>query len=198
MARHGGGLLHLQFLDHDLNLTALLCCAAAFAHYVSFSSESYETSDHARASRPEVSRKTALQDKAMTTNPAKIADTPFKTMAQNGSSQAKEASETMSRVTAESADLIKHFYVTGLKGAHEYNAKVMECAKSNTEASFSFVQKLADVKSPSDFLELATDYSRRQFETLTEQTKDLTALAQKVTIATVEPLKSAVSKTFGR
>jgi phasin len=135
---------------------------------------------------------------AMTTNPAKIADTPFKTMAQNGSSQAKEASETMSRVTAESADLIKHFYVTGLKGAHEYNAKVMECAKSNTEASFSFVQKLADVKSPSDFLELATDYSRRQFETLTEQTKDLTALAQKVTIATVEPLKSAVSKSFGR
>jgi phasin len=132
----------------------------------------------------------------MTTNPAKNADPPFKTTAQNGSSQAKEASEAMTHVPAESADLIKNCYVTGLKSAHEYNAKVMECAKSNTEASFSFVQTLVDVKSPSDFLELSPDYPRRQFETLTEQTKDLMALAQRVTIATVEPLKSAVSKSF--
>jgi hypothetical protein len=71
----------------------------------------------------------------MTTNPAKNADPPFKTTAQNGSSQAKEASEAMTHVPAESADLIKNCYVTGLKSAHEYNAKVMECAKSNTEAS---------------------------------------------------------------
>jgi phasin len=132
---------------------------------------------------------------AMTTNPAKIAE-PFKTAAQTGSSQAKEASETMSRATAESADLIKNCYVTGLNGAHEYNAKVMEFAKGNTEAGFSFAKKLSDVKSPSEFLGLATDYSRKQFETLTEQTKDLTALAQKVAVATVEPLKTGLSKSF--
>lgn len=133
----------------------------------------------------------------MTANPAKIAET-FKTTAQNGASQAKEASETMSRATAQSADLIKNCYVIGLNGAHEYNAKVMEFAQSNTEAGFSFAKKFSDVKSPSEFLELATDYSRRQFETLTEQTKDLTALAQKVTLATVEHLKTGVSKSFGQ
>jgi Phasin protein len=66
----------------------------------------------------------------------------------------------------------------------------MEFAKSNMEASFGFAHKLSDVKSPSDFLQLATEYSRKQFETLTEQTKDLTSVAQKVTLATVEPLKT--------
>ena len=133
----------------------------------------------------------------MTTSPPKIAE-PFKTMAQNGSSQAKEASETMSRVAMESADLIKNCCLTGLKGAHEYNAKVMEFAKNNTEAGFSFAKKLSEVKSPSEFLELASDYSRGQFKTLTEQTKDLTALAQKVTVATMEPLKAGADKSFGQ
>jgi len=54
------------------------------------------------------------------------------------------------------------------------------------------------VKSPSDFIELSTDHSRKQFETLTEQTKELAALAQKVTLATVEPLKTGVIRAFGQ
>jgi phasin len=132
----------------------------------------------------------------MNMNPAKTAEA-FKTATQSGSSQAKEAAETLSRATAASTDLIKNCYVNGLNGAHEYNAKLMEFAKGNTEAGFSFAKKLSDVKSASEFLELATDYSRKQFETLTEQTKDLTALAQKVAVATVEPFKAGVSKSFG-
>jgi phasin len=133
----------------------------------------------------------------MTTNFARTVET-VKTTAQTDSSQGKEASETMIRTASESADLIKNCCVTGLKGAHEYNAKVMEFAKSNTEAGFSFATKLSDVKSPSDFFELATEYSRKQFETLTEQTKDLTALAQKVTLATVQPLKIGINASFGQ
>ena len=133
--------------------------------------------------------------KTMTAKPK--FDQAFQAAAQNGASQAKEASETMSRAAAQSTDLMKNCYATGLKGALEYNAKVMEFAKSNTDSVFSFAKKLSDVKSPSDFLELTTDYSRQQFETLTEQTKDLTALAQKVTLATVEPLKAGVGKAFG-
>jgi hypothetical protein len=35
-------------------------------------------------------------------------------------------------------------------------------------------------------------------EILTEQTKELAALAQKVTLATVEPLKTGVTKTFSQ
>jgi hypothetical protein len=54
------------------------------------------------------------------------------------------------------------------------------------------------MKSPSDFIELSTDHSRKQFETLTEQTKELAALAQKLSLATLEPLKMGVTKTFGQ
>jgi len=116
----------------------------------------------------------------------------------NGSAQAKAAFEKMSAATGEAAALIKNSYSTAVKGAQDYNNKVLEFAQTNTEAAFGFAQKLSDVKSPSDFMELSTEHSRKQFETLTEQTKELAALAQKVTLATTEPLRTGVTKAFSQ
>jgi phasin len=120
----------------------------------------------------------------------------FRAAAENGSAQAKEAFEKMSAATTEATALIKNSYSTAVKGAQDYNAKFIEFAQTNTEAAFDFAQKLWSVKSPSDFIELSAKHSREQFETLTEQTKELAALAQTVTLATVEPLKTGVTKAF--
>ena len=140
--------------------------------------------------------------KTTTTKPASSprmdATQAFRATAENGSTQAKEAFEKMSTATAEATDLIKNSYSTAVKGAQDYNTKFIEFAQTNTEAAFDFVQKLSGVKSPSDFIELSTEHSRKQFETLTEQTKELAALAQKVTLATVEPLKTGVTKAFSQ
>jgi phasin len=140
--------------------------------------------------------------KTTTTKPASFpkmdATQAFRATAEKGSAQAKEAFEKMSGATAEATDLIKNTYSTAVKGAQDYNTKVIEFAQANTEAALDFVQKLSGVKSPSDFIALSTDHSRKQFETLTEQTKELAALAQKVTLATVEPLKTGVTKAFGQ
>ena len=122
----------------------------------------------------------------------------FRATAENGSAQVKEAFEKMSTATAEATAQIKDSYSTAVKGAQDYNAKFFEFAQNNTKAAIAFVEKLSGVKSPSDFVELSTDHSRKQFETLTEQTKELAALAQKVTLATVEPLKMGITKTFGQ
>ena len=104
----------------------------------------------------------------------------------------------MSAATAEATDLIKNSVSTAVKGAQDYNNKVIEFAQTNTKVALEFVQKLSGVKSPSDVIELSTDHSRKQFETLSEQAKELAALAQKVTLATVEPLKTGVTKAFGQ
>jgi hypothetical protein len=83
----------------------------------------------------------------------------------------------MSAATAEATAQIKNSYSTALKGAQDYNTKLFEFAQNNTKAAIEFVQNLSGVKSPTDFIELSTDHSRKQFETLTEQTKELAALA---------------------
>ena len=46
------------------------------------------------------------------------------------------------------------------------------------------------------FIELWTEHARKQAETLTEQSKQLAALAQKVTRATAEPLKTGPANPF--
>jgi phasin len=131
-------------------------------------------------------------------SPRKDAAQAFPAMAEKGSAQAKEAFEKMSAATAEAATLIKNSYSTAVKGAQDYNNKILEFAVTNTEAAFGFAQKLSDVKSPPDFIELSTEHSRKQFETLTEQTKELAALAQKVTLATAEPLRTGATKAFSQ
>ena len=98
--------------------------------------------------------------------------------------------------TAEATTLMKDSYSAAVKGAQDYNTKFIEFARANTEAAFEFVQKLSSVKSPSEFIELSTIHSRKQFETLGEQAKELTALAQKITHATAEPLKTGANWTF--
>jgi phasin len=139
---------------------------------------------------------TAAQKPA--SSPMTAAPQAFRATAENGSAQAKEAFEKMSAATAEATDLIKNSFSTAVKGAQDYNTKFIEFAQTNTEAALDFVQKLSGVKSPSDFIELSTEHSRKQLETLTEQTKELAALAQKVTLATVEPLKTGATKVFGQ
>ena len=131
-------------------------------------------------------------------SPGMDATKAFRATAESGSAQAKEAFEKMSAATAEATDLIKNSFSTAVKGAQDYNAKVIEFVQTNTKATVDFVQKLSGVKSPSEFIELSTDHSRTQFETLTEQTKELAALAQKVTLANVEPLKAGVTKAFSQ
>jgi hypothetical protein len=77
-----------------------------------------------------------------------------------------------------------------VEGMRDYNNKVIEFARANTNAAFDVLQKMSDVKSSSVFVELWAEHVRKQVETLTEQSKQLAALAQKVTFATADPLKT--------
>ena len=122
----------------------------------------------------------------------------FGDMAEKGAKQTKETYEKMSAATTEAADLIKAGCSTALKGAQDYNNKFMEFAHANTNATFDFVQELYGAKSPSEFIKLATEHANTQTLALTEQTKQLTALAQKVALSTTEPLKSGIAKAFNQ
>jgi len=52
------------------------------------------------------------------------------------------------------------------------------------------------VKSLSEAVELSTAHMRKQFDTLSAQSKELTALAQRVATDTVEPIKESVNSAL--
>jgi phasin len=114
------------------------------------------------------------------------------------SAQTKQAFEKMSAATADATNLIKGSYSTAVRRTHDYNAKFIEFAQANTEAAFEFLQQLSSVKSPTEFLELSTSHSRKQFETLTEQARELTTLAQKVVSATTQRVETDARAYSGR
>ena len=73
---------------------------------------------------------------------------------------------------------------------------MIEAARTNANATFDFVTELLSAKSFSEAVELSTTHARKQFETVSEQTKELAALAQKVATETTEPMKEGMNKAF--
>lgn len=120
----------------------------------------------------------------------------FRDLAEKGVTQAKDNWERMKTATEEATDLIEGSYATASKGAVEYGRKVIEAARANTNAGFDFAAELMAVKSLSEAVELSTAHMRKQFDAMTAQTKELTALAQKLASDTVEPIREGVTKSF--
>ena len=110
----------------------------------------------------------------------------------------KEAFENVSAATADAGKLLRDTYSTAVTSAQEYNAKVIEFAQTNTQTNLEFVQKLSNVKSPTEFFEMSTNHSRRQFETLAEQARELLSLAQKTMLTTTERAQADVNKTYSQ
>jgi phasin len=120
----------------------------------------------------------------------------FREFAEKSVSQAKETYEKMKTVAEEATDVLEGTYATATKGTSEYGLKVIEAAKTNTNAMFDFYTELFGVKSYAELVELSSAHARKQFEAVTGQTKDLVALAQKVATETAEPVKESVTKAF--
>jgi phasin len=120
----------------------------------------------------------------------------FREFAEKGASQAKENYEKLKAAAEEATDVLEDTYATAAKGASDYGLKVIEASRVNTNAAFDFFTELMTVKSYSDMVELSTAHARKQFETVTAQTKDLAALAQKMATDTAEPIKGSVTKAF--
>ena len=120
----------------------------------------------------------------------------FREFAEKSVSQCKDNWEKMKAATEEATGVIEDSYATASKGCSDYGLKVIEAARANTNAAFDYARELLDVKSFSEVIEISTAHARKQFETVSEQTKELAALAQKVATETVEPFKSGVTKAF--
>ena len=93
---------------------------------------------------------------------------------------------------------MENTYAAAAKGIKDYNLKALEFAKVNSDTAFDYAQQLMSAKTPSEMLELWTAHARKQFEVLTEQTKQLSILGQRVVTETAEPLTSGKTKAFNQ
>ena len=122
----------------------------------------------------------------------------FREMTEKGVAQAKDSYAKAKVASEETVDLLESAYATVAKGAPEYNRKLIEFARVNTRAAFDYAQGLLGVKSPSEFIELATAHTRKQFDIVTAQNKELYTLAQDTATKAAETIKTSVSKGINK
>jgi phasin len=122
----------------------------------------------------------------------------FREMAEKSVEQTRDAYAKARVASEEAADVLQNTYEAAAKRAANYNRKLIEITRANTRAAFDYVHELLGVKSPSEFIELSTAQIRKQFEIVSEQNKELCALAQEMATEAAGTIKTSVSKAVNK
>ena len=120
----------------------------------------------------------------------------FREFAEKGIAQAKDNYEKVKSAAEQATDALEETYSTASKGCSDYGLKLIETARTNSNAAFDLVTDIATAKSYAEVVEKATSFWRAQFDTYTAQAKELSEQAQKIATETAEPLKTSASKVF--
>ena len=112
--------------------------------------------------------------------------------------QAKTGYDKIRAAAEDTTGMMETTYANASKGSADYGLAMLEQARANTNSAFDYFAKLMTVKSVAEAVEVTTAHARQQFETSTEQVKELTALAQKLAQDTAEPLKSGLTSAFNK
>src|SRR5689334_6684011 len=118
----------------------------------------------------------------------------MRAFAEKGAAQARESYAKFKDAAATHNGTVAAVFTSACKGASEYTSKLAGFMKANTSAQLDFAQQLFGLKSPTEALELWTGHTRKQFETLQSQAKELVELTQRVAAETAEPIKASASK----
>ena len=94
--------------------------------------------------------------------------------------------------------MLENTYEAAAKRATNYNRKLIEIARTNTRTAFDYVYDLLGVKSPSEFIALSTAQMRKQLEIVSEQNKELGALAQEIATEAAGTIKASMSKAVNK
>jgi phasin len=145
----------------------------------------------APAAPPEAAKMFEVPVKSMTEVQEKV-----RALIEKGISETRANFSKAKSAADEANSALEASFTTAKTGVAEINAKALEALRASADANFDFVKSVLGVKSVSDFVTLHSEFARKQFETLTGQTKELTALAQKIATESAEPIKTQVAKTF--
>ena len=120
----------------------------------------------------------------------------FRGIAEQGVVRARDNYEKIKAASGEIADILRETYSTNAKGAADYGVKVIEISGVNTNSAFDFLTNLMDTKSLSEIISLSATQSRKNFEVVSAQNRELWEFAQKVATETVEPIKKSFTRVL--
>jgi hypothetical protein len=98
---------------------------------------------------------------------------PFREMAEQARAQAQETIQKIEKATSEAGRLIETSSATAASGVAEYNQKLVEVARTNSQSVFAYALALLNAKSMNEVVELSSAQLQNQFQLMSDQTKEL-------------------------
>ncbi|RWM98789.1 MAG: phasin [Mesorhizobium sp.] len=117
-------------------------------------------------------------------------------VAEKGVEQSKEALSKLATGAEATQKALESSFETARTASNELSLKTLAAVRENVEASFSHLEALVAVKSPSEFVELQTAFLRQQMEKTVEQGKELQVAATKAAEDVSKPIKDVYEKAL--
>ena len=105
----------------------------------------------------------------------------MRAFAEKSVEQAKQAFNSFISAAQHAANTAENQAVSARTGAKEVGEMAIDFTKRNIASSFEFAEKLVRAKDAQELTALHTDYVKSQIATLTEQAKELSKQAAKLT-----------------
>ena len=117
----------------------------------------------------------------------------FRDMAEKGIAHARENYEKVKSAAEQATDVLEDTYATTSKGCADFGLKLIETARTNTNATFDFYGELLAAKSFAEVVEKSAAYVRAQFDAFATQAKDIAEHAHKVANESTAPIRENLS-----
>lgn len=118
----------------------------------------------------------------------------FRELAEKTISQSKENYDRLKQTAEQTTGMFEDAFSIYSKGSLELTSKILDNAQSQANAVFDFAKSLMESKTVAEAIEKQTAFARKQFETLSEQSKEIQEHVTEIAKNTSEPLKKAATK----
>ena len=111
-----------------------------------------------------------------------------KKVAEKSAATARDAMKKGEMAAERSVHAAQESYSTAVDAAREFNLKIIEMLRTNTEAFFEFAELVMSTKDPGAIMQLWTSHTQQQMEAFGKQSQELAALGQKLAGASIAPI----------
>jgi phasin len=120
----------------------------------------------------------------------------FRSFAEQGMAQTRDAYAKMKNAAEEATDLVEESFETARAGVREVQFKALDAAKANADATFDLVRQLLNVTSIADAVQVQATFARQRFEAFVDYSKDMQTMLSKVSSEATKPAKTLFDKTL--
>lgn len=113
-------------------------------------------------------------------------------MAEKSIAQAETAYGDFQVAAQEAVEKLDKSTAAVKEGSADYGQQAAAFVQTNINDGFAFVRQLVGAKNAGEFLQIQTDYVQKQASALSDQTRTLAELSQKVAEQVSQPIKESV------